>query len=55
MVKAEGNGLPARLVQRQEDNIKMDLTETASEEVDWTDLVLDRDSWQVLVNTVVRI
>jgi hypothetical protein len=27
MVKAEGNGLPARLVHRQEDNIKMGLTE----------------------------
>lgn len=27
-VKAEGNGLPARLVHRQEDNIKTGLTET---------------------------
>jgi hypothetical protein len=27
MVKAEGNGLPARLVHRQEDNIKTCLTE----------------------------
>jgi hypothetical protein len=37
---------------RLEDNIKMDLSETGLEGVDWIHLAKDRDLWQALVNKV---
>jgi hypothetical protein len=36
---------------RWEDNIKMDLRETGSGDVDWINLTQDRDTWRALVNT----
>jgi hypothetical protein len=35
---------------RQEDNIRMNLSETGWKGVDWMHLVQDRDQWQTLVN-----
>jgi hypothetical protein len=40
---------------RWEDNIRMDITETGCEGVDWMHLAQDRNQWQVLVNTVINI
>jgi hypothetical protein len=36
------------------DNIKMDLREIVWDDVDWIDLVQDRDWWRALVNTVMN-
>jgi hypothetical protein len=38
-----------------EDNIKMDLREIGSGDVDWIHLAQDRDRWQALVNTVMNL
>jgi hypothetical protein len=35
--------------------VKMDLRETTSEGVEWIHLVQDRDQWQALVNTVIKL
>jgi hypothetical protein len=40
---------------RCKDNIRMDLRETGSEGVDWIHVTQDRDEWQVLVNTVMKL
>jgi hypothetical protein len=40
--------------QRWEDNIKMDLTETGWESVDWFHLDQDREKWRSPVNTVMN-
>jgi hypothetical protein len=37
---------------RQEDNIKIDLTEIELGSMDWTDLAQDRDQWRAIVNMV---
>jgi hypothetical protein len=37
------------------DNIKMDLTETGWEGVDWIDMTQVRDQWKALVNTVLNL
>jgi hypothetical protein len=37
------------------DNIKTDLREIGWDGMDWIDLVLDRDQWRALVNTVVNL
>jgi hypothetical protein len=39
---------------RWEDNINMDLQGAACGDMDWTDLALDRDRWQALVNSVMN-
>jgi hypothetical protein len=36
------------------DNIKMDLIEMEWDGMDWIDLVLDRDHWRALVNTLMN-
>jgi hypothetical protein len=40
---------------RGEDNIKMDLGETAWGGVDWTGLAQDKDKWRALVNAVMNL
>jgi hypothetical protein len=45
-------GIP-RLI--QEGNIKMDLTETVLERMDWIHLAQDRDKRQAVVNTVMNL
>jgi hypothetical protein len=40
---------------RWEDNIKMDLREIGSGNVDWIHLAQDRDRWLVFVNTVMNL
>jgi hypothetical protein len=37
------------------DNIKMDLREIEWDDMDWIDLVQDRDQWMALVNTVMNL
>jgi hypothetical protein len=37
------------------DNIKMDLRETGWDDMDWIDLVQDRDKWRALVNIVMNL
>jgi hypothetical protein len=36
------------------DNIKMDHREIGWDGMDWIDLALDRDQWQVLVNLLMK-
>jgi len=38
-----------------EDNIRMDLGELGWEDMDWIHLAQDRDKWQDLVNTVMKL
>jgi hypothetical protein len=38
-----------------EDNITMDLREIGFGDVDWINLVQDRDTWWALVNTVINL
>jgi len=45
-------GKPRR---RWEDNIKMDIQEVEGENMDWIELVQDRDRWRALVNTVMNL
>jgi len=40
---------------RWEDNIKMDLQEVGCGCMDWIELAQDRDSWQALVNAVMKL
>jgi hypothetical protein len=37
------------------DNIKMDFRELEWDNVDWIDLVQDKDQWRALVNTVMNL
>jgi hypothetical protein len=37
------------------DNIKMDLRETGWDDMDWIDLVRDRDQWRALVKTAMKL
>jgi hypothetical protein len=39
---------------RREDNLKIDIQEVGWSDVDWIDLVLDRDKWRVLANTLMN-
>jgi hypothetical protein len=48
--RLEGRRLLGRPRRRCEDNIKMDLREIGFGDVDWIDLVQDRDRWRALVN-----
>ena len=45
-------GKPRR---RWEDNIKMDIQEVEGENMDWIELVQDRDRWRALVNAVINL
>jgi hypothetical protein len=45
-------GRPRR---RWEDNIKMDLREVEWGDMDWIDLVQDRDRWRALVNAAMNL
>ena len=45
-------GRPRR---RWEDNIKMDLQEVGCGDVDWIELVQDRDRWRALVSAVMNL
>jgi len=36
-------------------NIKMDLQEIGSEDVDWIDLAQDRDKWPILLNALMSL
>jgi hypothetical protein len=53
--KREGKGTLSRSRCRKEDNIRMDLTETGWEDVDWMHLVQDRDQWLTLIKTVMNL
>jgi hypothetical protein len=45
-------GRPRR---RWEDNIKMDLQQFGWRDMDWIDLLEDRDRWRALVNVVMNL
>jgi hypothetical protein len=51
----EGKSPLGRPRRRWEDNIRMYLTETGWEAVDWINLGQDREQWGDLVNTVVNL
>jgi hypothetical protein len=53
--KPEGKGPVGRPTRRWEDNIKMDLQEIGSGDMDWIWLAQDRDQWRALVNTAMNI
>jgi hypothetical protein len=40
---------------RWEDNIKMDLQEIRQGDMDWIDLIQDRDRWRALLNAVMNL
>ena len=52
--KPEGKKPLGRLRRRWEDNIKIDLQEVGCGDVDWIELVQDRDRWRALVNAVMN-
>jgi hypothetical protein len=39
----------------ESDNIKMELQEVGCKEMDWIELVKDRDRWRTLVNAVMNL
>jgi hypothetical protein len=53
--RPEGRRPLGRPRRRWEDNIKMDPWEIGFGDVDWINLAQDRDSWQVLVNTMMNL
>jgi hypothetical protein len=53
--KPEGKRPLGRARHRWENNIKMDLQEAGFGSMDWIDLAQDRESWQVLVNVVMKL
>jgi hypothetical protein len=53
--KPEGKSPLGRPRCRWVDNIKMDLREIGCDEVDWIDMVQDKDQWWVLVDTVLNL
>jgi hypothetical protein len=53
--RPEGRRPLGRPRRRWEDNIKMDLREIVFGDVDWINLVQDRDRWRALVNTIMNL
>jgi len=53
--KPKGKRLLGRPRHRWEDNIRMDLREIVWEGVNWIYLSQDRDQWQALLNTVMKL
>jgi hypothetical protein len=53
--KPEGKRPLGRPKRRWVNNIKIDLRETGCDDMDWIDLVQDRDKWRALVNTVMNL
>jgi hypothetical protein len=53
--RPEGRRPLGRPKRRWEDNIKMNLREIGSGDVDWIHLAQDRDMWRALVNTVMNL
>jgi hypothetical protein len=53
--KPEGKRPLGRLRRRWVDNIKMDLRDIGWDDMDWIDLIQDRDQWRTLVNTVMNL
>jgi hypothetical protein len=52
--KANGRNYPESLGIDLGCNIKIDLKEMGWDDMDWIDLVQDRDNGQVLINTVIN-
>jgi hypothetical protein len=50
--KFEGKRPLGRPRRRWEDNIRIDLSETGWEDVDWMYLAQDRNQWRTLVNRI---
>jgi hypothetical protein len=53
--KPEGKRPLGRPRRRWEDNIKMDLQEVGYGGMDWIELAQDRERWQALVNTAMKL
>jgi hypothetical protein len=53
--RPEGKRPLGRSRRRREDNIKMDLTETGIDGMNWIRLAQDSVQWRVFVNTVMNI
>ena len=53
--KPEGKRPLGRSRRRWEDNIKMDLKEVGCADMDYIELVQDRDRWEVLVNALMTL
>jgi hypothetical protein len=53
--RPEGRRPLGRPRRRWENNIKMDLMEIGFGDVDWVNLVRDRDTWRAVVNTVMNL
>ena len=53
--KPEGKRPLGRQRRRWEDNIKIDLQEVGSGDMDWIELARDRDRWRALVNSVMNL
>ena len=53
--KPEGKRPLGRPRRRWEDNIKMNLQELGCGDMEWIDLVQDKDSWRALVNAVMNL
>jgi hypothetical protein len=55
MGRPEGRRPLGRPRHRWEDNIKMDLQEVGWGDMDWIEVVQDRDRWWALVNAVMHL
>jgi len=53
--KAEEKRPLGRSRRRWEDNIKMDLQDVGCGDMDWIELVQDRDRWRALLNAVMNL
>jgi hypothetical protein len=53
--KPEGKKPLGRQRRRCVDNIKIDLREIGCCDLEWVDLVQDRDQWRTVVNTVMNL
>jgi hypothetical protein len=53
--KPEGKRSLGRPRHRWEDNIKMDLQQVGSGDMDWIEVAQDRDRWRALMNAVMNL